>query len=140
MLDRYIAKQIIFAQLASDGGKKDKEVLNRISSFVPLSEVHYKKGYHAKDHCIINAIRAIQRNPQSGFRYHVKADRTLYSGAHVFIVYFNFKIGGGGGRYQISFHTFDNMWRFVNQQCVTRWQKKYSSKEAVIKLVYHVYK
>ena len=39
MLDRYIAKQIIFAQLASDGGKKDKEVLNRISSFVPLSEV-----------------------------------------------------------------------------------------------------
>lgn len=96
MLDRYIAKQIIFAQLASDGGKKDKEVLNRISSFVPLSEVHYKKGYHAKDHCIINAIRAIQRNPQSGFRYHVKADRTLYSGAHVFIVYFNFKIGGGG--------------------------------------------
>lgn len=139
MLDRYIAKQIIFAQLASDGGKKDKEVLNRISSFVPLSEVHYKKGYHAKDHCIINAIRAIQRNPQSGFRYHVKADRTLYSGAHVFIVYFNFKIGGGE-RYQISFHTFDNMWRFVNQQCVTRWQKKYSSKEAVIKLVYHVYK
>ena len=139
MLDRYIAKQIIFAQLASDGGKKDKEVLNRISSFVPLSEVHYKKGYHAKDHCIINAIRAIQRNPQSGFRYHVKADRTLYSGAHVFIVYFNFKIGGGA-RYQISFHTFDNMWRFVNQQCVTRWQKKYSSKEAVIKLVYHVYK
>ena len=138
MLDRYIAKQIIFAQLASDGGKKDKEVLNRISSFVPLSEVHYKKGYHAKDHCIINAIRAIQRNPQSGFRYHVKADRTLYSGAHVFIVYFNFKIGGE--RYQISFHTFDNMWRFVNQQCVTRWQKKYSSKEAVIKLVYHVYK
>lgn len=138
MLDRYIAKQIIFAQLASDGGKKDKEVLNRISPFVPLSEVHYKKGYHTKDHCIINAIRAIQRNPQSGFRYHVKADRTLYSGAHVFIVYFNFKIGEE--RYQISFHTFDNMWRFVNRQCVTRWQKKYSSKEAVIKLVYHVYK
>ena len=103
MLDRYIAKQIIFAQLASDGGKKDKEVLNRISSFVPLSEVHYKKGYHAKDHCIINAIRAIQRNPQSGFRYHVKADRTLYSGAHVFIVYFNFKIGGGGGAIRSAF-------------------------------------
>lgn len=83
MLDKYISKQIILAQIASDGGKGMNDVLKRISSSVPLANLYFKKGYESKDHCIINAIRAIQRNPTSGFYYSVKVDRTLYSGAHV---------------------------------------------------------
>lgn len=137
MLDKYISKQIILAQIASDGGKGLNDVLKRISSSVPLANLYFKKGYETKDHCIINAIRAIQRNPASGFYYSVKVDRTLYSGAHVFIVYFNFKLHNNA--YQISFHTYSNMWRYVNRHCVTRWKKKYSSKEATIKLAYYVF-
>lgn len=133
-MDKYIAKQIVLAQVASDGGKGQDDVLSRISSFLPIGEIYCKKGYDAKDGCIIKAIKAIQRNPQSGFKYHVKVDRTLYNGVHVFIVYFNFKMEGES--YQISFHTFSNMWRFVNKKCSTRCKKKYSSKESAIKLAY----
>lgn len=135
-MDKYIAKQIVLAQLASDGGKRQDDVLSRVSSLLPIGEVYYKKGYDVKDRCIVKAIKAIQRNPNTGFKYHVKVDRTLYSGAHVFIVYFNFKLGGES--YQISFHTFSNMWRFVSKKCVTRWKKKHSSKESAIKLVYYL--
>ena len=103
----------------------------------PISKKYYKNGYKNKDHCIIEAIKAIQKNPNSGFRYHVKIDRTLYGGAHCFVVYFNFKIGTEA--YQVSFHCFSNLWRFVNRKCVTRWKKKHSSKESVIKLAYHLF-
>lgn len=137
-MDKYIAKQIVLAQLASDGGKHQDDVLSHVSSLLPIGGVYYKKGYDVKDRCIINAIKAIQRNPNTGFIYHVKVDRTLYSGAHVFIVYFNFKLGGES--YQISFHTFCNMWRFVNRKCVTRWKKKHSSKESTIRLAYYLAK
>lgn len=136
MLDKYIAKQIILAQIASDGGKRQNDVLQRITPLLPISKKYYKKGYKNKDHCIIEAIKAIQKNPNTGFHYHVKVDRTLYSGAHVFIVYFNFKIGTEA--YQVSFHSFSNLWRYVNKKCVTRWKKKHSSKEAVIKLAYYI--
>lgn len=136
-MDKYIAKQIILAQIASDGGKERDDVLIRVSSLLPIGKVYFKKAYDAKDHCIIKAIKAIQKNPNSGFRYHVKVDRTLWSGSHVFIVYFDFNINEE--HYQISFHTFSNMWRFVSKQCVTRWKKKHSSKESAIKLAYSVF-
>ena len=136
-MDKYIAKQIILAQIASDGGKNQKDVLERVLPLLSISKLYYKKGYYAKYHCIIEAIKAIQKNPNTGFHYHVKVDRTLYSGAHVFIVYFNFKIGIDS--YQVSFHCFSNMWRYVNKQCITRWKKKHSSKESVIKLAYHLF-
>lgn len=137
MLDKYIAKQIVLAQIASDGGKRQNDVLKRVTPLLPISRKYYKKGYKNKDHCIMEAIKVIQKNPNTGFHYHVKVDRTLYSGAHVFIVYFNFKINGES--YQVSFHCFSNMWRFVNKHCVTRWKKKHSSKEAVIKLAYYLF-
>ena len=137
MLDQYIAKQIILAQIASDGGKRKNDVLIRVASLLPISKKYYKNGYKNKDHCILEAIKAIQKNPNSGFRYHVKIDRTLYGGAHCFVVYFNFKIGTEA--YQVSFHCFSNLWRFVNRKCVTRWKKKHSSKESVIKLAYHLF-
>lgn len=136
MLDKYIAKHIILAQIASDGGKGQNDVLERVVPLLPISEIYYKKGYRAKDHCIIEAIKAIQKNPNTGFYYHVKVDRTLYSGAHCFIIYFNFKIGKE--TYQVSFHTFSNLWRFVNKKCVTRWKKKHSSKESAIRLAHYL--
>lgn len=137
MLNKYIAKYIILAQIASDGGKKQNSVLARIAPLLPITKKYLKKGYKNKDYCILEAIKAIQKNPNTGFRYHVKVDRTLSSGAHVFIVYFNFKINGES--YQVSFHCFSNLWRYVNKQCVTRWKKKHSSKESIIKLAYHLF-
>lgn len=134
MLDKYVSKQIILAQLASDGGKHQRDVLERVVPLLPIGKIYYKKGYDVKDHCIIEAIKTIQRNPNTGFYYHIKVDRTLCSGAHVFVIYFNFKIGNES--YQVSFHTFSNMWRFMNQKCATRWKKKHSSKESVIQLAY----
>lgn len=138
IMDKYIAKQIILAQIASDGGKGYTETLDRIGRIVPMSEMFYKKGYHAKDGCVIKAIKAIQKKPGCGFRYHVKVDRTLWNGRHRFIVYFNFKLDGES--YQISFHCFSNMWRFVSQKCVTRWKKKHCSKESVIRLALRIWK
>jgi hypothetical protein len=138
MLDKYISKQIILAQIASDGGKHINTTLSRISSLIPLGELYSKKGYIAKDACILNAIKAIQKKPNSGFFYHIKIDRTLRGDRHCFIVYFNFKINNE--RHQVSFHCFSNLWRFINKKCVTRWKKKYSSIESVIYLAYYTFK
>lgn len=136
-LNKYIGKKIVLAQVASDGGKGERYVLSHIAPLFPISRLYYQKGYNIKDNCIIAAIKAIQKNPKCGFKYSVKVDRTLLSGSHVFIVYFNFKINNEN--YQISFHTFSNMWKFVNKKCITRWKKRVSSRDAAIRLAYAIY-
>lgn len=134
MLDEYISKQIVLAQIASEGGKGKSTTVKKVSSFIPLGKLYSKKGYLAKDTCICKAIKAIQKNPSSGFYYHVKVEKTFRNNSHRFIVYFNFKLGDE--RLQISFHTYANMWKFVNQKCTTRWQKKHSSIDSAIRLAY----
>ena len=39
IMDKYIAKQIVLAQLASDGGKRQDDVLSRVSSLLPIGKV-----------------------------------------------------------------------------------------------------
>lgn len=114
--NKYIAKQIILAQIASDGAKgrywPSHYILQRYSS----------KGYNIKERCIFNAINGINRSKDSNFYYFVnKVDE--YGGC--FIVYFNTKIKGR--RYQVSFHCFDNNFsKFANNNCSTRWDKENS--------------
>lgn len=128
-LDKYIAKQIILAQVASDGGKGIRE----LQSLFPIASVYCKKAYYVKDVCIKNAIKAIQKKPNTGFRYHVTVDYAVCGGyKHVFVVYFNFKLDGENR--QISFHTFANLWKYVNRKCPTRWKKKYNSRETALDL------
>ncbi len=136
-LDKYVAKQIILAQIASDGGKQNSDILSTISFIMPISKSYYKKAYDTKDHCIKNAIKAIQKNPNTGFYYHVTVDRTLRNNRHCFIIYFNFKINNEA--HQISFHSFGNFWHYINKQCPTRWKKVTSSREATCILAYYVF-
>lgn len=42
-MDKYIAKQIILAQIASDGGKNQKDVLERVLPLLSISKLYYKK-------------------------------------------------------------------------------------------------
>ena len=96
-LDSSIARFILLAQVASDGGKGItciKDIMGNKSCSI------WKQGYSAKDWAILEALGMIARSKKSRFRYFVKSfDK--YSG----IVYFQYK-DSDGFRRQVSFHTF----------------------------------
>jgi len=129
MLNKAIAKNIILAQIASDGGKDI-----RTESNLKLSNLYSKKGYKAKDSRILKAIELINNNKNTGFYYHVKFDyysRNLDS--NCYIVYFNYKINKQ--RQQISFHCFsDRIGRYRNKNTSTKWVKRLDSRECALRL------
>lgn len=127
-LNRYVAKQIILAQVASDAGKGIYLLGQELKQTIPIYKVYEKKGYYAKDTCIKKALKTIQSKKNSGFFYHVKVAYPCNHNRHCFLIYFNFQIENM--RFQVSFHSFSNMWRYVNQKCNTRWQKKINSRTA----------
>lgn len=59
-MDKYIAKQIILDQVASESGKGLYGTLNSVISLLPIAKVYRKNAYWAKDHSIIQAIKCIQ--------------------------------------------------------------------------------
>lgn len=121
-----IAKEIVKAQIASDGGKGIKDIADTID----IGGVYCKKGYDIKDVCIRKAIKMINRCKKSGFYYFVQSCDDFTNPCY--IVYFNFKIDGE--RYQVSFHTFSDLDHFCNQKTTTRWSKKVSSRESAVVL------
>lgn len=121
--DKIIAKYIILAQTASDGGKGMKS-LNRL---FPTSNLACYKGYQAKDGYIKKAIMGILKSKNSIFRFYCKQDKWVAN----YIVYFNFKLEGE--RYQVSFHSFKDWSHFENSNCGTRWDKR-DSREACLRL------
>lgn len=142
-MNKYVAKQIVLAQIASDGGKGDPLTLIRVKKHVEIAKAFYKKGYSAKDKCIFRAIAAIQKDNKSGFTYHVTTktgiDRRGYE-FFSYLIYFNFKLKDGNN-YQISFHSFNSKFQSLIKQperCRTKWKKRTSSKEATIKLAYFI--
>lgn len=121
-MNKKIAKAIILAQVASDGGKK-------IDDIAEISLITWSAGYSAKDRLIKSAIKDILRSRgHSIFSFYVTNDDSIGS----YLVYFNYRLNGE--RRQISFHTFgDYFWRFVtnNNTHHTRWDEGSSRANAL---------
>ncbi len=130
MLDTYIAKCIIGAQVGSDAGKG----IYQISEADPWAA---DNGYDAKDYYIRKAIKAVIRNKESGVYFYVTPD---YEGVAEYIVYFNYKIDGV--RKQISFHSFDKrLERYVtskSKKCKTSWTYKRDSRDNCVELYNYI--
>jgi hypothetical protein len=119
-----IMKNIVLAQVASDGGK-DIDTLCSVKGALKMSKMYYKKGYNVKDTCIRKAIKNINACKNSGVYYNIK--RTYEYGNRCYIIYFNFRIDGV--RHQVSFHSFGEWEETPN--CSTRWNHKLDSRETV---------
>ncbi len=115
-----ILEQIIFAQASSDGGKG----IERFN--YPNSEMEFPwwRGYAGKDKYILNAIVGIEELEESEVTWYVASDFKLYrhewTHGDIFgdpvteveiqmdsIIYFEWN------GYQISFHSFNPIWREV---------------------------
>lgn len=124
-LNEYIAKLIIDAQVASDGGKY---IYSSLTENNKNGKTIYHNGYSQKDHCIQKAISEIQKSHgTSGFKYYISSSNDETAG----IIYFEFKLFGD--KYQISFHTFnkDLIEKYGNNK-KTHWNKKSSYETAIM--------
>lgn len=89
--DRIVAKAILDAQVASDGGKDIKEIMH-------MNKSAWYQGYDMKDNYIEKALNLIVSDRNSSFRYRVvDNDENL-------IVYFTCRVNGQ--KLQVSFHTY----------------------------------
>lgn len=139
-MDSSIARAIVLAQVASDGGKDIHDIQDILGN---KSWNIWKQGYSAKDWLILKAIGMITRSKESRFRFFVKSfDK--FSG----IVYFQYK-DSEGTRRQVSFHTFcKEAIRYAtlrrggtgklqqqgkNCRFITNWDRK-SSRNTVVRL------
>ena len=107
-----IAKAIIFAQLASDGGKKNIYLLNKVN--IKNDAKVYDLGYKTKDGNILKAIELIDNTKNNEIRYSV-ISALDQNGYDSFITYFTFMVDGN--RYQISFHTPKHNYLFEKYIC-----------------------
>lgn len=123
-----IAREIILAQVASDGGKGIEE----IKKILPGSFPAFRDGYSAKDTHILKAISLIAKAHDSAFRFHVQ----YHDGDWSPIVYFSYP--ACGNRIQVSFHVpyCKEIYRWIkkgNKGFFSRWDHL-NSREACIKL------
>ena len=132
-----IARSIVLAQVASDGGKRISSIRD---IFGKKSRIIWNQGYWAKDTLIMQALRMIASSKDSRFRFFVRSFRKGTG-----IVYFQYN-DSDGTRHQISFHTFGKeVIHFAtlrrvkgelqqqDESChfVTNWDKKVSRDTAV---------
>lgn len=127
-LNEAIARELILAQAASDGGKNIKDLLD-LTHTVPGLKSAYKEGYSDKDKHIRKALKLIQRSHgKSGFSYYVTKDpEILYRWEPMNLIYFNFKVDGI--RFQMSFHSpyeflDDEKDNKSNKKHMTHWDRK----------------
>ena len=123
--DVAIAREVILAQVASDGGKGIEEIRNILPSSFPA----YDNGYGSKDYHILRAIHLIVRGKDSNFRFHVQFRKGDWSP----IVYFCYR--WAGTKLQVSFHVpnCEEIYNWIkkgNRGFFTRWDQL-SSREAV---------
>lgn len=90
--DVKIAREVILAQVASDGGKNIDEIKRIFVDSYPA----YKDGYKIKEKHILRAISLINKSEDSDFRYFVTKDGKCP------LVYFDYK--AVDLRCQVSFH------------------------------------
>lgn len=91
--DALVAKAILDAQIASDGGKKAKKTKH-------MNKYVWSKGYSMKDINILKAINLIVSQKNSQFRFKVVKCEQFNS----LLIYFETKINGK--KYQVSFHSY----------------------------------
>lgn len=121
-LNKFVAINIIKAQISSDGGKgicELRDELKLIDNASYIWDAAKKHGYCGKDSYIFKAIEYIRTHRNCGFRYSVQ-DGDIFGSN---IVYFWYK--DSRGRKQISFHTFfPKINRYNNKKKYkTRWDE-----------------
>ena len=126
MLNKKIAKKLVLAQVASDGGKGIED-LEFFDSYV------WERGYSVKDRYILDAIQLICTKKDSGAYFYVTRDEHIGS----YLVYFNVSLFDG--RYQISFHSFnDVLERYCRtKKCAINWDRK-ESRETARRLITYI--
>ena len=129
-MDRQILKilrNIILAQVASDGGKKIDDLVKEIS--LSKAENAYKSGYGVKDAYIKNAVLEICRARCKEIRFFVTEDSEHIAD---YLIYFDIKVDGV--RRQVSFHSFNDEWdRYISgsMRSATHWDRKDSRKNCL---------
>ena len=121
--DKYIAKAICQAQIASDKGKGLYNIGLKNNSD---REASYS-GYGCKEKYILSAITMIRKTHSNVFNYYCIKDNDQ-NGYDSIITYFDIKLPEG--RFQVSFHTpysksSDELDKLVGTGRKTRWNKKY---------------
>lgn len=120
--DMLVAKAILDAQIASDGGKGTTKTKH-------MNKYVWSKGYSLKDVNILKAINLIVSQKNSQFRFKVVECEQFNS----LLVYFEAKINGK--RYQVSFHSygFDMFKKYLkhNEAVHISWDEKSSRKSAI---------
>lgn len=120
--DMLVAKAILDAQIASDGGKG-------ITKTKHMNKYVWLKGYSLKDVNILKAINLIVSQKNSRFRFKVVECEQFSS----LLVYFETKISGK--KYQVSFHSygFDMFKKYLkhNEAIHLSWDEKSSQKSAI---------
>lgn len=128
---RAIAKAIVFAQLASDGGKGINDLVNEVNGKDACK--CFSLGYKAKDGNIFKAIDLINRQKSEEVRFYVRHawDQNGYAS---YLVYFTFRLNGK--RLQVSFHSPDRGWSYLDKYCentsATYWDKDSSRRTCLI--------
>lgn len=123
-IQKTIARNIILAQVASDGGKYIEDIMD----IIPGAKYTWYQGYSLKDIHIEKAMKMIAANSgKTGYYYTVTRDKNINS----YLIYFSFKLEGK--RYQVSFHSFNNWQKYLSKTQPTYWDHK-SSRQAVISL------
>lgn len=130
----FILKNILLAQIASDGGKGIEELIETSAS--KKEKYARKMAYNKKEEYILQAIRTIRRS-KTDVNYYVeeKGDQNGYPSI---IVYFDFKINNK--RKQVSFHTPYNkasteLYLLKGSGRKTRWSKNIGgSREACFEI------
>lgn len=102
-MNKNAAKNIILAQVASDGGKHIRLLLDELpDNLRKEAKKAYCAGYSAKDELLERACLIVARHHDPDIRFFVTEDT---QGVAKFIVYFDIKIDGK--RWQASFHSFN---------------------------------
>lgn len=131
---REIAKAIVFAQLASDGGKKIYDLIDEVN----CKGAHrcFKMGYSTKDANILKAIDLINKTRSEEVRYSVIAteDQNGYDSS---LIYFTFRLNGK--RHQVSFHSpgmnkYTAYRHYVKKSCTTHWDARVQSRWECLEL------
>ena len=116
-----IALDILRAQNASDGGKRIIELVDSKRSYRDNCA-----GYGVKDLLIQDAIKLICSG-NTAFRFSVTRDKDEVAN---FIVYFETRIYGK--KYQVSFHTFADMDKYVANSFRIKWDRGVSRHSAQV--------
>jgi len=107
-MNKKAAKNIILAQMASDGGKWCRLQFDVPQCLKAEALKAFRAGYSAKDELLERACLIVARHHDPDIRFFVTEDK---QGVAKFIIYFDIKIDGK--RWQASFHSFG----------VKRWSK-----------------